>query len=265
MTTTEGAIARPRITKVRPDSVTTDLRVQRQLDQRRVDDLVRRWRNEALGVPTISVREDSTTIVIDGQTRFAALKEMGRGHLAIECLTYRELTLEQEAELFRELNDSKRLTPVDLFRIAITEGDPIAIGADLALSARGWTSDKGRKNSIAAVNTLYKAYERDPEATRQALNVLSGAWGATSSSAQAHLLQGVFAVCFRYGKSHTIEIDRLIDKVAKEVGGPAGFIGRARSTANLRGITVPDAVSDLVVNIYNRNKKTGVLPSWQTA
>lgn len=259
---------KPIIRKVRPDSVGADLRVQRPLDEKRVRDMVAKFRPEALGVPTASTREDRSMIWLDGQTRGAALKELGLGGVPIPVSVYEGLTLQQEAELFRILNDSKRLTPVDLFRIAITEGDKIAIGADKAVRVQGWTTEKGRKNSFAAVSTLYNAFEQDSSSVRLALQVLAGAWGATPQAVQANLFQGVFAVFVRYGSAHYIEVDRLRDKVAKEPGGPQGFIGRARFNASTRNISVPDAVSDIVINSYNggnRPRKVTKLPDWQTS
>ena len=259
---------KPAIRKIRPEQVGADLRVQRPLDEKRVREMVAKFRPEALGVPTASTREDGTLIWLDGQTRGAALKELNLGSVPIPVSVYEGLSLQQEAELFRILNDSKRLTPVDLFRIAITEGDRIAIGADRAVKVQGWVTEKGKKNSFAAVNTLYKAFEQDSGAVKLALQVLAGAWGATPQAVQAALFQGVYTVFFRYNQPHHIEADRLRDKMAKEPGGPQQFVGRARFTADTRSITVPDAVSDLVVNLYNGGSKPRKfirLPDWQTS
>lgn len=268
MTSTTDYGVKPTIRRVRPDQVGADLRVQRPLDEKRVREMVAEFHPEALGVPTASVRDDGSTIWLDGQTRGAALKELGLGDKPIQVSVYEGLTLEQEAALFRILNDSKRLTPVDLFRIAITEGDRVAIGADKAVRIQGWTSEKGKKNSFAAVNTLYKAYEQDAGSVKLALQVLAGAWGASPQAVQAALFQGVYQVFFRYGSAHHIESDRLRDKMAKEPGGPQQFIGRARFNASARNIPVPDAVSDIVVNTYNHGpkpRKVTRLPDWQTS
>jgi hypothetical protein len=264
MTVVATAANKPKIRGVRPDEVTTDLRVQRPLDQKRVTDMVAKFRIDALGVPTVSVRPDGTMIWLDGQTRGAALKELGMGSRTVQCSCYEGLTLKQEAELFRILNDSKRLTANDQFRIAITEGDPIATGADKMLRVYGWTSETGRTNTCKAVNTLYRAYEQDQQALRRALELLAGSWGATHAAIQATLLQGAFNFMARYGESFQVEVDRLRDKLAKEAGGPSAFIGRARGNAKTRAIPVPDGVADILVGLYNRNRKSGVVPQWMT-
>lgn len=260
---------KPKIISVRPDAVTVDPRVQRPLDPRRVATLVRDFRPEALGVPTVSIREAGDTeqiITLDGQTRIAALRELGLGAKPIQVNAYRCLTIEQEAELFRLLNASKRLSPVDLFRIALTEGDPIAKGADKFLQLYGWTSLGGRTNSCSAVSTLYNAYEADDLALKRALEVLSRAWGPTRQAAQASLLQGSFIWMRRYADPFGVNIDRLAAILAKEPGGPDSYIGRAKGNAKIRGISIPDSVADLVTNNYNyRPGKTKTVPTWQTA
>jgi len=194
------------------------------------------------------------------------MKELGLGAKLIQVNAYRNLTVPQEAELFRLLNASKRLSPVDLFRIALTEGDPIALGADKLLSLFGWTSLPGRTNSMVAVNTLYVAYEADQLATRRALEVISRSWGPTRDAVQAHLFKGMHAWMLRYATPFDVNIDRLSTRLAAEPGGPSNLLGRARGNAKIRGISVPDGVADIVTGIYNsRPGKTRTVPMWQTA
>lgn len=264
MSITITAANKPKIRKVRPDDVTTDPRVQRPLDAKRVEAIVSKFRPEGLGVLTASARADGTMIWLDGQHRSAALKELGLGSRHIDASVYEGLSLVQEAELFRILNDSKRLTPQDLFRVALTEGDPIAVGADKVLRVYGWTSEPGKVNTCNSVSTLYNCYERDERAVKRALEVLSGSWGATRVSVQSSLLKGAWMFMTRYGDPFQVEVDRLRDTLAKEAGGPQAMIGRARGNAQTRAITVPDSVADILVGLYNKRRKSGVVPQWTT-
>lgn len=265
MSVTVTTANRPKILNVRPDEVTVDLRVQRPLDGKRVAALVANFRPEALGVPTVSLREDGTKICLDGQTRFAALKELGQGGRTVPCSVYVGLDLQQEAELFRLLNDAKRLTPVNLFLIALTEGDPVAVGADKMLKVYGWTSEPGKVNSCNSVSTLANCYEKDATAVRRTLLLLSTAYGPTSTAVQANLLKGVWMFMARYGDTFQVEVEKLREAVAKQPGGPQALIGRARGNAKTRSITVPDSVADILVGIYNTRRRSGAVPAWQTA
>lgn len=253
----------PNRRKVRPADVTTDRRAQRALDPRRVVAMVTDFRPAAFGVPAVSAHQDGTITVIDGQHRFAALCEMGRGSLGVDCQVYEGLTLAEEALMFRHLNDSKNLTPSDLFRISVTSGDPVAVAANKALELRGWTAERGKRNTMSAVSTFAVYWERHPESARRAIEVLSGAWGPTTVSSSATAIKGMWMLVFRYA-SMGIDWDRMVRVLAAK--GQAGqVVAQAKGNAIGRGITVVDGFADLVVNVYNYKKATGKLPVWDTS
>lgn len=257
-------IDKPQLKRVRPVDVITDHRAQRALDARRVQGMADDFREESLGVPAVSHRDDGTYHVIDGQTRFAALREMGRGGGGIMCQVYSGLTLAEEAALFRQLNDSKQLTAADIFRIAVTEGDPVAVAANAALEFWGWTKDPKRKNSLRALSTLGYLWELNPDVAKLTLRVLSQSWGATPVSGSATALKGLFAVLSRYREIRPpLDTDRLILCLTKQ-GAAAQFLARARGNAAGRGIAVVDGFADITVNAYNKAKRTLPLPTWDT-
>jgi hypothetical protein len=249
--------------KIRPADVVTDRRAQRALDTKRVDGMVANFKPASFGVPSVSVRADGSITVIDGQHRFAALCEMGRGNVGIDCLTYEGLTLAEEAQLFKELNDSKNLTPSDLFRVAVTAGDPVAVAANRALELRGWTAERGKRNTMSAVSTFATYWERDPAAAKRAIEVLSGAWGPTQVSSSATAIKGMWMLAFRYA-SMGIDWDRMIRVLAAK--GQAGqVLAQAKGNAVGRGISVVDGFADLCVNTYNHRKPSNKIPVWDTS
>lgn len=257
-------IEKPQLRRVRPVDVITDHRAQRALDMKRVNGMAGDFREESFGVPAVSQRADGTYAVIDGQHRFATMREMGRGNATVMCQVYCGLTLAEEAQLFRELNDSKQLTAADIFRIAVTEGDPIAVAANGALETYGWTKDPKRKNSLRALSTLALLWERDAVITRATLRVLAQAWGPTPVTGSATALKGLWAVLFRYRDLRPpVDHDRLVLCLAKQ-GQAAQFLARARGNAAGRGIAVNDGLADIVVNAYNKAKRTQPLPTWDT-
>lgn len=245
----------------KPGQVTVDLRVQRPLDPRRVTDLVNDWDDNALDVPKVSQRTGGEVIWLDGQHRGAALVRMGRGEQSIEMLVYRGLTLAEEAALFRALNTSKRLSPLDLFAVALTEEDTTAWQCQGILDRLGLKPASGLKNSFTAVNTLWKLVERDCEATEMAMNLLVRAWGPVREAVDGRLVAGASEFVIRRGT--VLNLDGLREKLAKEPGGPSAFIGRARSLAQVSGTSVPDGVAEILTNLYNKNRRTGVLPPWR--
>ena len=258
-------IEKPQLRKVRPSEVITDHRAQRQLDMRRVNGMALDFREESFGVPAVSARPDGTYAVIDGQHRFATLREMGRGNTAVTCQVYTGLTLAEEAAMFRQLNDSKQLTAADVFRIAVTEEDPVAVAANHALTLWGWTMEGKRKNSLRALSTLGYLWEVSPVYANTTLRVLAQSWGPTPVAGSALALRGTFAVLHRYRDLRpALDSDRLTLALAKQ-GQASQFIARARGNAAGRGIAVVDGFADITVNAYNKVKKTLPLPTWDTS
>lgn len=257
-------IDKPQLRKIKPSDVITDHRAQRQLDMRRVTGMTLDFREESFGVPAVSARPDGSFAVIDGQHRFVALRELGRGGVPVMCQVYTGLTLAEEAAMFRQLNDSKQLTAADVFRIAVTEGDPVAVAANHALTLWGWTMEPKRKNSLRALSTLGYLWEVNETWANGALRVLAQSWGPTPIAGSATALRGTFAVLYRYRDiKPPLDTDRLTLALAKQ-GQAAQFIARAKGNAAGRGIAVVDGFADITVNAYNKAKRTLPLPTWDT-
>jgi hypothetical protein len=258
-------IEKPRVQRVRPVDITTDYRVQRRLDLRRVEGMVDAWQEESVGVPAVSRRADGTMIWIDGQHRGAALVKLGRGTSGVLAQVYEGLSLAEEAQLFRQLNNSKNLTAADIYRIAVTEGDPVAVASNNALTTYGWTMQPSCKNSLRALSTLALLWEQDEAVARATLRTLAQSWGPTPVSGSAVALRGLFAVGYRYRDlKPPIDWDRMTLTLSKQ-GQAAQFLARARGNAAGRGIAVVDGFADLTINAYNKTKRTLPLPMWDTA
>lgn len=255
----------PRVTKRierrKPNTITIDLRVQRPLHQGFVDDMIKKWNDLALGVPTLSQRDGGQCIALDGQKRLEALRQMGRGDESIECTVYRGLTLEQEAAMFALLNNRQGLSQLDLFKVAVIEGDPDVLACNDLILRHGFIPERGHKNSFIAVRALLAAHRRDPVSADRAFITAVSAWGCTRDAADGRLFNGLAALYFRYGDM--VNLAQLVDRLRKGVQTDASsIVGRARTSARTRSIALPDAVADILVNIYNEKRKTGRLPLW---
>lgn len=74
---------------------------------------------------TVSLQDDGTFYIIDGQHRYMAAKTLGIP--TIPCRIFRNLTPEEEAAAFWKQNENcKRLTPRDTLRARLTIHEPIA-------------------------------------------------------------------------------------------------------------------------------------------
>lgn len=99
---------RPYVAALRAGQLFTDATYQRPLDPARV----RRMRAESdtalLGIVDVSARGDGRYALVDGQHRWAAVKAQHGDQAPIACNVHTGLSVEQEAELFFQIDRSRR-------------------------------------------------------------------------------------------------------------------------------------------------------------
>lgn len=252
---------------VRRLSVSTfviDPRVQRPLDRRRVGKIAAELNMDALGTLTISERDNGDYVVIDGQHRTEALKEAGQGAFRVSCRVFSGLTLQDEAAMFRLLNNTAKPQYLDQFRVRVIEGDPDAVRVNSIAKRHGWRIEQsGHSGCMASVQAFERVYLMDEVAAEKTLSTVTRAWGHDSSSADGRVLEGIGLVYVRYNDS--VAVDELIDRLARFPGGAGGLIGRGRGLRDLVGSTLPRAIAEIVVEEYNKRRKTRALPPFRTA
>ncbi len=258
--TSDIAKATARVEVRRLDLLTTDPDVQRPLDDVRVHRIAKNFRFEAFGVPVASRRDDGQEVLLDGQHRVAAAREAGFANTGVKVMVYQGLTRIQEAELFRLLNDTKHPTALDLFLVALVERKPEELAINDIIAESGLKVARSGDKAFKAVSAARQVYNLGPDTLRRALYVLTNAWGTNALAVDSRLVQGVGRVVFRYNGA--LDAKRMVTSLAKYPGGAAGTIGAARQLSSIRSVPVTEAVADIVVQAYNRNKSTGRLPEW---
>lgn len=253
---------KPKVQQLSIRLLTVDPNVQRGLDRRRVAKLAAELDVNALGVITVSHRDNDHLVVIDGQHRIEACREAGRGDLAITARVYVGLTLAEEATLFRLLNNTKQPRATDLFRVRVIEGDPVAVNVHRLAERHGWKiTDTGAVGCLHAVSTLERVYRRNNRAADLTLATVTAAWGHDSMAVDGRVLDGLGLVFERYGDA--VDADDLANRLAKYPGGPANLVGRARGAADLLHIATPKAMAEIVVELYNKRRTARALPAWR--
>lgn len=258
---------------VRVDTITTDPRVNTRgvygpwVAQRKDT-----FDANKLGVPIVSERPDGTRVWLDGQNRGALLALVGWGDQSIDCKVFRGLSVRQEAELFLGHNDNRRVGAIYRFLARVTAGDPDAVAISGIVRAAGWrVGDQNGPDTITAVAALEKVYQdgrREPVegvapgwALQRTLAIITEAWGFKSDTANGEIIKGVGALFNRYLDG--IETVVLVKKLATYPAGPAGLLGDARGRRQYQGGSVASCVSESVVDLYNRNRRTRVLETWR--
>lgn len=247
---------------IKVDDLFIDHAVQREMIPARTKRLMAEFDPDSLGVLTVNRRDDATNSVVDGQHRAEMLRRLSFGDWKVKCDVYHELSLEDEARLWRRLNNTRRPTAYDDFKAALVEGDAEAVAINRITESFGITiGDQTRDGQVRCVNVLRQVYRggrsngvaTHPEALAAALGVLVESWGSVAPALDGAVIYGLGLLFLRYGD----EIDKqsLAQKLAKFPGGPHALIGRARGLRELRPGTVPQHLMAIVVDVYNSKRR----------
>jgi uncharacterized protein DUF6551 len=258
--TIEISRATSRIETRRLDLLSVDPAIQRPLDEVRVATIAGNFRWEAFGVPTVSRRPDMTEVILDGQHRVAAARAAGFSNTGVKVMVYLGLTREQEAEMFRLLNNTKSLTAIDKFLVALIEKEPTSVAINRLIESVGLKVVRSGERAFKAVVAARKVYETEPDALARTLHICTAAWGSRATAVDSRLVAGLGLVTIRYGSM--IDVRRMVTRLAKYAGGADGVIGAARGLSHLRSMPIGEAVADIAVQTYNGQSKTGRIPEW---
>lgn len=256
-------IKQPKRERIRADQLKIDEHIQRDLDPNRADRMSKKFNRAALGTLTVSRRGPGQVFILDGQTRWTANRLAGHEEAFLNCDVFEGLTLAEEAEIYEQLNDTKRLAPLDLHKARRVRQDPVALGMDALAEKHGLQISRTSANALMAVRSFEKLFTASEATADRTLAVLTGAWHARREAVSAKILEGVGALLMRYHDQ--VDDKTLVAQLQAEFGGPLDLYGRSKTFGATMGSDHRDAVATLVVLAYNRHKRRTVskLPTWE--
>jgi hypothetical protein len=182
-----------------------DPRVQGVRRERRVQEIAENWDPRAVGVITVSQREDNSLFVADGQHRTAGalerkIKQLDGSWLAkpvtrLWAKVYEGLTLADEAQLFGKLNNTKAPMALDRIAVAAVAGDDTPAELLEAIARKyGWYLRKAPR--IQAPQALYKIAAMDEDGTilDRVFYIVTKAWTHEADSTRAGVVDGLARV-----------------------------------------------------------------------
>ena len=217
---------------------------------------------ELMGYPVVSER-DGHFWILDGQARVAALKAwLGdwKGQ-TVQCRVFVGLTVEQEAEIFLELNDFTQVAAFAKFKNAVTAGRPVETDINrIVLANRLVVSrEKTRDDSVGCVSTLVKVYRRSgAEVFAQSLRVVRDSYGRPGM--ESAVIDGVGLLCQRYN-GELAESD-AIKKLSDVRGGVNGLIGRAQTIRKATAAALNESIAAAAVDVINAGRGGKKLKPW---
>lgn len=204
-------------------------------------------------------RDNRNLYVIDGQHRKLALEALGLGDWKVRVDVYEGLTFEDACHLFLGLNDSMLVRPFDKFDKAAKAGYEAEIETQRIVRSAGLEiSSQAGDGKIAAVTAAVDIWRMDRgESLARCLQWEAEAWGSIAAALEGNTLRGLGLVAARYNGE--LDDAALVKKLSKFPGGPAALLGRAKAQKDIKGGTVARNVAGIVVDLYNKGRRSGQL------
>jgi hypothetical protein len=239
--------------------IVIDYRVQRaQLNVQKLNAMVSDFDENALGVLIVSQRNDNSYVCLDGWHRAEACKLVPEAPTKLDAIIFKDLTLEEEARLFRLYNTRATMHTIDQFNAAVYEGLDQAVRITDIVHSYGL---KVHANSFACVAAAKRIVEYPDGYQRLdiTLNIINQVWGLEEGSLDYRIVEGI-ATYLRYhgDRVKVTTLVKRLQEMADEEGVNVGFkdiIATATPYHKAKGGPVRLAVADVINKHYNRYQK----------
>lgn len=264
-------VAGSKFQMVNISDLNVDPEAQRKLSLAWVKARIPSFDVDQLGYIVVNRRQSGKLYIVDGQHRVELMRAVGWGDQKIHAEVFDGLTQAQEAKLFNARNDRKAVRLFDRFRVAVTAGDPTAVAINTIVQQHGLLiSDQLHDGTVCAVDALQKIFrgggitsaKEGPRALSNALAILIQAWGKQASAVNGKVIEGIGMVELRYNGK--IDQKDLAKKLAPFPGGAPGLLGKGRSSQELNGRPLHHCIASLIVDQYNKGRRTGKLEPWES-
>lgn len=237
----------------------------RPVNQARLAYLRKHWDLGSVGVLQVSKRLNGLYALLDGVHRKMVAQE--QGIYSLPCLVHTGLGLEQEANMFRNFNDPKRIlvaTPNDIFFASLTSRDSLALGVMAVLQDVGLalarTSSQKTPGHIRTPNCLYAVFKATGNGLLlgRTLGLLVEAWGNATTSFYDSTIRGLALFLKRYPDcDEKLLVQRLKTSTPKQMLASAK--GAKVTFPNMQD---ENAYGLTLWNLYNWRLSTNRLADW---
>jgi hypothetical protein len=246
---------------------------QRQLIERHVKRLVRRWDDDAMNVLIASYHRPNRYALIDGQQRLEAYKRVlvARGcdprSETVACWVHFNLSYEDEARLFVKSNSMKPPTALENFNGRLEGNEPTAVllsavlgryGMRVAVGTRVGSDHPGLVNAIVAAESVMRVGGVDQ--LDRVIRILNSAYGDDRHAYVGGMLRGVDYFLARYDIEPSYSEKRLVDRLRVTPLGDIERLQRGMSVT-YSGSGLPGLWGHAILTIYNHGLRNR-LPSW---
>lgn len=244
----------PRYMRIKAGELVIDHKVQRPISQAHVNRIVSAFDWRKLGTLLVSNRKNGEMVVLNGQHRLQALRELGYGDAEIKCEVYDGLTVAEEADLFTGHNAIRNPSAFDRFEKSVLAEDPRYVAMHDTLTRHGLRVVRGgtyEGRGVRAVGAVERVYDMREGLLDLVCGISTQAWPMNADATDANVFIGLGIFLDTYWDE--VDTDALLKKLAKYPGGPAVLIANAAGLKGLMGST-GKAVAELIREHYNKGR-----------
>jgi len=241
-------------------SIDVDYSYQRPLDKWFVKKKLGEFDPDAFGVIHVSMRSNGAYYVIDGNHRvhFALAQGEDWSRQNLPCIVYTGLTVEQEAYLFRKLNESHQVRAFSRFRAALAAKDPDAVAIYNIVKENGFVigSGPGQLRCVTSFERIYAGLRAvnaaaGPANLKRTMRVVSSSFGHAAPHPDGSVILGIGMFLERYHER--VDEQWLVEKLEKS--GWRQLVGKAFDIRKREGGSTSLALFNAVLTTYNYGRR----------
>lgn len=253
--------ADPYVTALPLIDLFVDYAYQRELDEARVQRMVKTYDPALVGIIEVSQRPDGRYAILDGQHRWASEKDHSFDRTSsphIACRVHTGLTVADEAKLYHQLNTTRRtLTGWDRWLARRAAGDVDVLAIDACAAENGYTiAMRGGDNVLRATRSCETIVNLGGIGLlTETLATVRAAYGADQTALDGAILGGIAHVLNAYNRDE-LDAGRLVEALSGIV--PRQLVARAIALREVHKGTNDRLTAAVIVERYNATKGRNV-------
>lgn len=244
--------------EIKASDTFVDMSYGRTLDLWQVRRIAEHFTWLGFGRPVASARKDGRYALLDGQHRIRAAQKVYGDDVLIPVVTHFDLTPQQEAAGWDDLNNFKARKPFEKLRAAYAADKPDAVQLVDFMRRSGIriygidTEAASDKNAFMAVNLAVKYQKRDWDTFKKTIETLKTVWEEQPAWLSSPPIQGVFRILYAYKAE--VDYGRLVDVLARRL--PSHLVREANNIRGAITAVTPETAAARTVLVWYNNRLT---------